>query len=327
MSTHPSQIRRPSAPLASTQPPTIHRGSISAAATMDRLATAVIYAGATLVVAIVGLIFYFLLRESAPFFEQRSLWSLLRGEKWYPLEPDEAFGALPLIGGTTLTTLIAVLLALPVGLLCATFLGEIAGGRTQALLKSVVELLAGVPSVVIGFVGMALLAPWMRETLKLNTGLTALTGGALLSLMALPTIISISEDALHAVPRDYRLGSLALGATPLQTIWRITVPSARRGILAALMLGVGRAIGETMTVLMTTGNAASLPSKLMAPVADNSVLQSVRTLTATIAAEMGETAQGTIHYHALFALGVVLFVITFMVNTLADIAISSGRRS
>ncbi|MCC2671981.1 MAG: phosphate transporter permease subunit PstC [Armatimonadetes bacterium] len=291
----------------------------------DRFMTGVVRCTAALVVLSVVLIFAFLIRESIPFFQQRSLASFLLGPKWYPLEPSDTFGALPLIAGTLLTTAIAIVLALPLGVTCAVFMSELAPSRLKNTLKSTVEILAGIPSVVIGFIGMTVLAPLLQQRLGLMTGLTAFTGGVLLGFMALPTIISIAEDALHAVPQDYRRASLALGSTRLQTIWKTTVPAARRGIIAALMLGLGRAIGETMTVLMVTGNAGTIPTKFFAPVADNSLFQSIRTLTATIAAEMGETALGSLHYHALFALGAVLFVITLIVNSIADFALNRGR--
>lgn len=292
----------------------------------DRFMGLFIRGNAVMVVLSVILIFAFLIRESIPFFQKRSLQSFLLGPNWYPLEPSDMFGALPLIGGTLVTTAIAILFALPLGVTCAVFMSELAPTRFKSILKSTVEILAGIPSVVLGFIGMTLLAPYIKESMHLQTGLTAFTGGVLLGFMALPTIISISEDALHAVPRDYRQASLAVGATRLQTIWKATAPAARRGIIAALMLGLGRAIGETMTVLMVTGNAATIPKGLLAPIEHNSLFQSIRTLTATIAAEMGETAQYSIHYHALFALGAVLFVITLIVNSIADLTLSSGRR-
>jgi phosphate transport system permease protein len=187
----------------------------------------------------------------------------------------------------------------------------------RTLLKSLVEVLAGIPSVVLGFIGLTVLAPWLKDRLDLISGLTAFTGSLLLALMALPTVISISEDALTAVPSDYRQGSLALGATELQTVWHSTIPAARSGLIAAAMLGVGRAIGETMTVMMVTGNAAVLP---------NNPFQQVRTMTATIAAEMGETVHYSPHYHALFFIGLLLFLFTLFVNTIADVALRQVRR-
>ena len=292
----------------------------------DRFMEWFIRGNAGLVVLSVVLIFSFLIRESWPFFWKFGAKSLLLGRTWEPVGDPELYGALPMIGGTILTTVVAIALALPFGVLCAVYMSEIAHPRVKGLLKSTVEVLAGIPSVVIGFVGMTVLAPLLQEKMNLLTGLTAFTGSVLLAFMALPTIISISEDALHAVPRDYRQASLALGATKLQTIWKSIVPAAGRGIMAAVMLGIGRAVGETMTVLMVTGNARNIPDKLFAPIADNSLFQSIRTLTATIAAEMGEVARGTDHYHALFALGAVLFLITFTVNSIADYALRRGRR-
>ena len=181
----------------------------------------------------------------------------------------------------------------------------------REILKPFIEVLAGIPSVVLGFLGMLVISPLIREHLAAPTGLTALAGSLMLGYMALPTIISVAEDALDAVPRSYRDAALALGATHWQTIWRVTVPAARSGIITAMMLGVGRAIGETMAVMMVTGNAARMPLTL------NSYLMPVRTMTATIAAEMGEVAQGSIHYHVLFAIGLVLFLVTFLINLVA----------
>jgi phosphate transport system permease protein len=181
----------------------------------------------------------------------------------------------------------------------------------REILKPFIEVLAGIPSVVLGFLGMLVISPLIREWMSAPTGLTALAGSVILGYMALPTIISVAEDALDAVPKSYRDAALALGATNWQTIWRVTVPAARSGILTAMMLGVGRAIGETMAVMMVTGNAARMPLTL------NSFLMPVRTMTATIAAEMGEVAQGSTHYHVLFAIGLVLFLVTFIINLIA----------
>ncbi len=293
----------------------------------DRVMEWLIRGNAGLVVLSVVLIFAFLIKESLPFFQKYGVGSLLSGRVWEPVGEPEVYGALSMIAGTLLTTVVAILLALPFGVLCAVFMSEIAPPRLKGVLKSTVEILAGIPSVVIGFVGMTIVAPLMQDRLHLLTGLTAFTGSALLAFMALPTIISISEDALHAVPRDFRQASLALGATRLQTIWKSVVPAAGRGIVAAMMLGVGRAVGETMTVLMVTGNARNVPTNFFTKdLSENSLFQSVRTLTATIAAEMGEVARGSDHYHALFALGAVLFLITFVINSIADYALNRGRR-
>ena len=267
-----------------------------------------------LAIIIVVLIFAFLLRYGLPIFRSVSLGGFLFGRDWYPL--SDRFGILPLILGSLLVTLGAVIIAVPVGIAAAVYLAEIAPPRVREVLKPTVEVLAGIPSVVIGFIGMLIIAPWVKSAFDLPTGLTALTGVIMLAFMALPTIISISEDAIVAVPRDYGQGALALGAMPWQAIFGVTVPAAGSGIIAAVMLGIGRAIGETMTVLMVTGNAALIPT---------SFLQPVRTMTATIAAEMGEVAQGTPHYYSLFAIGLVLFGMTFVINLIADLALQRSR--
>ena len=202
----------------------------------------------------------------------------------------------------------------------AVFVREVAPNWAREILKPLIEVLAGIPSVVLGFFGMTVLAPGIREGLGMPTGLTAFTGALLLAYMALPTIISVAEDALDAVPKSYRDASLAMGATHWQTIWRVVVPAGRSGILIAVMLGLGRAIGETMAVMMVTGNAARMPTTL------DSVFRPARTMTATIAAEMGEVAQGSTHYHVLFGIGIILFLITFLINLAATSAIFKKRR-
>lgn len=259
-------------------------------------------------IILVALIFLFLIREGVPAFFQLSPAELFK-TRWYPIEAH--FGLLPLILGSLIVTCGAALVSLPLGLLTAIFIAEIAPEWARDVLKPFVEILAGIPSVVLGFFGMVAIAPLVRETLDLPTGLTAFTGALLLAWMALPTIVSVAEDALDAVPNTYRDAGLALGLTHWQTIWRIVVPAARSGILTAMMLGVGRAIGETMTVMMVTGNAARMPLTL------DSFFRPVRTMTATIAAEMGEVARGSTHYHVLFAVGLALFVITFIINMVA----------
>lgn len=263
------------------------------------------------------LIFAFLIRESAPTFVEVPPGDLL-STRWYPIE--SYYGLLPLIFGSVVVTFGAALIALPMGLMTAVFIAEVAPRWAREILKPFVEILAGIPSVVLGFMGILVLAPVIRTTLNTPTGLTAFTGSLLLAGMALPTIVSVAEDALDAVPRSYRDAALALGATRWQTIWRVTVPAARSGILTAMMLGVGRAIGETMTVLMVTGNAARMPE---GPVA---LFRPVRTMTATIAAEMGEVAQGSTHYHVLFTIGLVLFLISFLINLTASIVIFRQAR-
>jgi len=265
----------------------------------------------------VALILIFLLREGLPALAEVKFADLF-SERWYPIEAH--FGLLPLIGGSLIVTLGAALLAVPFGLATAIFIAEIAPRWAREVLKPLVEILGGLPSVVLGFLGMLALAPLIRTTLNTPTGLTALTGSLLLAGMALPTLVSVAEDALDAVPKSYRDAALALGATKWQTIWRVTVPAARSGVLTAIMLGIGRAIGETMTVMMVTGNAARLPTTL------NSFFLPVRTMTATIAAEMGEVANGSVHYHVLFTIGIGLFLISFVVNLAASAVVFQQRK-
>ena len=263
----------------------------------------------------VVLIFLFLLKEGAPAFWETSLGNLF-GQRWYPNE--ELFGTWPLILGSLLVTAGAVVIALPLGLATAVFIRELAPDWLREILKPLIEVLAGIPSVVLGFLGMVAVAPLVRETLDVPTGLTAFTGSLMLAYMALPTMISVAEDAIDAVPKSYRDGALALGATRWQTIWRVVLPAARSGVIMAVMLGIGRAIGETMAVMMVTGNAARIPREWVA------LFLPVRTMTATIAAEMGEVAQGSTHYHVLFAVGILLFVVTFIINAIASVVVIRG---
>ncbi len=260
-------------------------------------------------IIIVVLIFLFLLRDGLSLFKFVSLKEFLLGKNWYPISDPPKLGILPLILGSLLVTLGATIISVPIGVAAAIYIAEVSSPKIKDYLKSAVELLAAIPSIVLGFIGMVTLAPFIKNLFSLPTGLTALTGSIMLAFMAMPTIVSIAEDAITAVPRSYREGALALGATKWQTIYRVVVPSASSGVIAAVMLGIGRVIGETMAVMMITGNAAVIPK---------SILQPVRTLTATIAAEMGETVQGSEHYFALFAIGLVLFVITFLINMIAD---------
>jgi phosphate transport system permease protein len=268
-------------------------------------------------VGFVLLIFAFLLREGLPAFFRLPPSALL-GELWYPTFGK--FGTLPLILGSALVTLVAVVIAMPLGLATAVFVREVAPNWAREILKPLIEVLAGIPSVVLGFFGMTTVAPLVRQWLGVPTGLTAFTGALVLAYMSLPTIISVAEDALDAVPRSYRDAGLAMGATHWQTIWRVVVPAGRSGVIMAAMLGMGRAIGETMAVMMVTGNAARMPLGL------DALFRPVRTMTATIAAEMGEVARGSLHYHLLFGIGIILFVITFLINLAAARAIFQRRR-
>jgi len=268
-------------------------------------------------IGIVLLIFAFLLREGLPVFFQVPLTNFL-DVRWYPT--FGMFGVLPLLLGSAFVTFTAIAIALPLGVATAVFVREVAPNWAREILKPLIEVLAGIPSVVLGFFGMTFIAPRVREILGAPTGLTAFTGALVLAYMSLPTIISVAEDALDAVPKSYRDAGLAIGATQWQTIWRVVVPAARSGIVTAVMLGMGRAIGETMAVMMVTGNAARMPLTL------DSFFRPVRTMTATIAAEMGEVAKGSVHYRALFAIGILLFVVTFFINLTAARAIFTKRR-
>ena len=255
------------------------------------------------------LILFFLISEGVPALFDVPIRELF-SQRWYPIEGY--YGIVPLILGSLVVTLGASIIAVPFGVLTAVFIAEIAPKWLAEILKPIVELLAGLPSVVLGFLGILIVSPFLRDVLNLPTGLTAFTGSLLLGGIAIPTIVSISEDALKNVPVSYRHGSLALGITRWQTIWQVTVPAARTGILTAIMLGLGRTIGETMTVMMVTGNAPVVPDSL------RSLFLPIRTMTATIASEMGEVASGSVHYHVLFFIGIVLFVFTMTVNIIAS---------
>lgn len=257
----------------------------------------------------VVLIFLFLLKEGLPTLTQVPLGDLF-STRWYPIE--DYFGILPLLTGSLIVTLGAGLIAIPLGLGSAIFIAEIAPRWLREILKPLVELLGGLPSVVLGFLGILVLSPNLRTLLNLPTGLTALAGSLLLGAIAIPTIVSIAEDALDSVPQSYREGALAVGATRWQTIWRVTLPAARSGVLTAVMLGIGRALGETMAVMMVTGNAPVMATRW------NSLFMPARTMTATIAAEMGEVANASTHYSVLFFIGLVLFLISLAVNVAAS---------
>lgn len=270
-------------------------------------------------IVFVLLILIFLAREGLPALNDVPLKDLF-GSRWYPIE--HYFGILPLISGSLLVTVGAILIAIPLGIGTAVFLSEFSPIWLRNLLKPIIEILAGLPSVVLGFLGIQIVAPFFRRFFDLPTGLTAFTGAVLLALISLPTIVSIAEDALNTVPPAYRQGALALGATNWQTAWGVTVPAARSGLLTALMLGIGRSIGETMAVMMVTGNAPVLPSGL------NALFMPARTMTATIASEMGEVATGSPHYHVLFFIGIILFLISLVVNlTASSLTLRSRKRA
>jgi phosphate transport system permease protein len=263
----------------------------------------------------VTLIILFLLREGVPALVNVSPASLF-GKIWYPIEGY--FGILPLLLGSLIVTIGASIIAIPLGIGTAVFISELAPSWVKEILKPLVEILAGLPSVVLGFFGILTLSPFLRTALDLPTGLTAFTGALLLGWSAIPTIVSVAEDALNTVPKGYREGALALGTTHWQTIWGVTVPAARSGIITAVMLGIGRVIGETMAVMMVTGNAPVMPHGL------DALFLPIRTMTATIASEMGEVAQGSVHYQVLFLIGIILFVFSLAIN-IVSFAVSSRR--
>lgn len=249
--------------------------------------------------------------------DKNNLPQFIAGKEWFPTaEPAVQLGVLPLILGTLLVSFFAILFALPVGLATAIYMAEIANERIRKILKPVIELLAGIPSVVYGFFGLIVVVPLIHDLFDLPVGETALAGSVVLAIMALPTIITVSEDAMRNTPRAMREASLALGANKWQTINRVVLPYSLSGISAAAILGIGRAIGETMAVLMVTGNAAVIPTSLLQP---------VRTIPATIAAELGESPSGGVHYKALFALGCILFIITLVINIWVE-RISAKRK-
>lgn len=249
--------------------------------------------------------------------EKISLSDFFAGTKWYPTSaPAPIFGLIPLLLGTLLVSIGAIVLSLPFGIAVAIYLAEIANKRTREILKPVIELLAGIPSVVYGFFGLVVIVPLIQKGLNLPVGETAFAGSVVLAIMALPTIITVAEDAMRTTPRAMKEASLALGATQWQTIYKVIIPYSISGITSAVVLGIGRAIGETMAVLMITGNAAVIPTSFFEP---------VRTIPATIAAELGEAPAGGAHYQALFLLGTVLFIITLVLSITVEY-ISSKRK-
>jgi phosphate transport system permease protein len=286
---------------------------------IDKAVTALMFvAGISAVLFIVG-IFIFITREGVAFLGDGFKASEFFGSPaWRPTsEANPTYGALALIVGTASVTGLAMLISVPFSLGAAIYISEFAQGRTKEILKVLVELLAAVPSVVWGFIGLAILNPLIIDIFNVPVGLGVLNSGLILGLMAAPIMTTIAEDALKAVPDTYREGAEALGATRWQTAVRVVLPAAKHGLVAAVLLGVGRGFGETMAVLMASGHSINLPT---------SVFDSVRALTATIAAELGETAVGSQHYQALFTLGILLFIVTFAINITADILVR-GKRS
>ncbi len=259
-------------------------------------------------------IFFFVFREGAEFlFGGLDLWQFLTSPEWYPTSVSQKrYGVLALMAGTASVTLLSMAIAVPFGLGAAIYVSEFCGPKAKETFKIVIELLAAIPSVVWGFIGLTLMNELIITLFDAPIGLTVLNGGIILALMSVPIIVSIGEDALKAVPDSYREAAEALGSTRWQMIYRVLLPAAKNGLLAAVLLGVARAVGETMAVLMATGHAVKIPG---------SVLDSVRTLTATIAAELGEAPVASDHYQVLFIIGILLFTITFAVNLIADLVV------
>jgi phosphate transport system permease protein len=265
-------------------------------------------------------IFFFVFKEGAGIlFGELDLWKFLTSVEWYPTSQSNVrYGVLALIVGTFSVTMLAMVIAVPFGLGAAIFVSEFCSPKLKETLKIVIELLAAIPSVVWGFIGLLVMNPLIQHVFHVPVGLNVLNGAILLALMSVPIMVSIGEDALKAVPDSYREAALAMGSTRWQTVHRVLVPAARNGLLAAVLLGVGRAVGETMAVLMATGHAVNIPHSPFDP---------VRTLTATIAAELGEASVGSAHYQVLFVIGILLFTITFAVNLTADLIVkgTSGK--
>jgi phosphate transport system permease protein len=275
----------------------------------EKIIKNVLFLFALVSIIVLALIIIFLFMEGVPIFGVVSLKGFLFGTEWYPTYDPPEFGIWPLIVGSIVVTFFSALIAVPLGVLSAIYIAELAPPLVKEIFKPVIELLAGLPSVVLGFFGMAILAPWLQQTFDLPTGLNILNASLILALMAIPTISSIAEDALYSVPQEFKEASYALGATPFETVTKVVVPAALSGISTAVILGMARAIGETMVVLMVAGGAAAIPE---------SIFDSVRPMPASIAAEMGEAPFRSDHYHALFATGIVLFFMTLGFNLFAD---------
>jgi phosphate transport system permease protein len=273
-------------------------------------------AGLLAIVILLGII-ALLLKEGLPIFLHTPPWEFLLGTKWYPVSEPPSFGIMPFFVATLWVTIVATAIAVPAGIGCAAYLAEVAPANVRETVKPIIELLAGIPSVVMGFLGLMLLSPLVQSAFNLNTGLCGLTAGIMLSLMSLPIIVSVSEDALRAVPDEFRQASYALGATKWETIRHVCIPAALSGITAAIMLGVGRAIGETMTVLMVAGGALAVPISPTEP---------MMPMTAAIASGIGNAVRGGLQYQALFAIGLILFIITLAVNLVAERVLERQKR-
>lgn len=286
--------------------------------TKEKIIKYILFLFALISILVLTLIVFSLFREGLPIFKKVSFRDFIFGMEWYPTADPPSFGIFPLIIGSFVVTLISTLVAVPLGVLSAIYIAEVAPASIKEILKSIIELLAGIPSVVLGFFGMIVVAPWLQDTFDLPTGLNIINASVILAIMAIPTISSISEDALYAVSREFKEASYALGATKFETITRVILPAALSGIATAVILGMSRAIGETMVVLMVAGGSAAIPESLF---------DSVRPMPASIAAEMGEAPYRSLHYQALFATGIVLFFLTLIFNLIADYVSHKFRQS
>jgi phosphate transport system permease protein len=273
-------------------------------------------AGILTIIVLLGIVFL-LLKEGLPIFFDTPPWEFFFGTSWYPVSEPPTFGIMPFFVATLWVTAVATAISVPIGIACAAYLAEVAPDKVRETVKPIIELLAGFPSVVMGFIGLMLLSPLVQSAFNLPTGLSGLTAGIMLAFMSLPIIISVSEDAMRAVPDEFRQASYALGATKWETIWHVCIPAALSGITAAVMLGVGRAIGETMTVLMVAGGALAVPVSPTEP---------MMPMTAAIASGIGNAVRGGLQYQALFAIGLILFVLTLFVNLVADRVMERQKR-
>ncbi len=314
MSNEPTEVLSPA--LAAPVTRRARRGQ--AALISERVIEGLVYlCGISAIVFVFG-IFFFVFKEGAPFLAKLNFTEFFFSKEWIPtssVQPKYGIGAL--IVGTLSVTFLAMAIAVPFGLGAAIFVSEFCTGKTKETLKITIELLAAIPSVVWGFIGLSVMSPFIIAVFHVPVGVNLFNAALLLALMSVPIMVSIGEDALKAVPDSYREAGIALGATKWQLVYRVLLPAAKNGLLAAVLLGVGRAIGETMAVLMATGHAVNIPDSIFDP---------VRTLTATIAAELGETSHGSPHYQVLFLIGVVLFSITAVVNLAADFIVKGIKK-
>lgn len=285
--------------------------------TLESLFQAMVTTAGYLLLATVGLIFVFIFSQARPLFEEYSFWEFLTGTSWLIHATPQRFGIVPFLAGSGFIVGWALVVGVPLGFGVAVYQAEVSSPLIRRLVRPLLGTLAGIPSVVYGILGLLILAPWVARVFSLPTGLTGFTAGSVLGIMIVPTIASIGEESLLAVPREYREAALSLGATPFQAFWTVVVPAASSGIMAGVLLAMGRALGETMTVLIVAGGRLAVPDRLLMP---------MRTMTATLAAEINNTAQFGLHYQALFALGTVLFVMTLTITIACDVLLERSRR-